>query len=756
MKKGNNAPLFMLFAIFITFLLALAWVQARNESQRIADYLNDISTIRSDDYNLQIQLQDSIFESDTDTLNYYNQVLLEDIFRLKQNIGRFTDHQDFEFVLIDSILSAQEVRQELIEDFKTHNAIINNSLNWLRYLGQNGQLHEKDLSLLHHLKDYYYGYIPIDKKSNFDLSSNGMIKRHMELLNDQIGEFQQIRLALDHTRSDGLLQRLNDHFQKKFDELDMRRFVLMWMFMGGIILSFGMVLYFYWKERQSASRLLKTANELEQVFDALSSTNIVSKTDLMGQITYVNDAFCLASGYSREDLVGKSHNIVRHQKTPKEVFTHLWSTIQDGKVFQMIIQNRTKSGDDYYVDSTIIPIRDETGDIFEYMAIRNDVTALIKARDEAIMAEQFKDRFLSNMSHELRTPLNGIIGFAHLLKEKSSDPTSKKYLNIILESSHNLLSIINNILDLFKIKSGKFSLDEHPFSPYESLSKLLEPFSIEGQAKSIDVSYSIDVPKTLTLNGDSVKISQIITNLLSNALKFTSKGGKVSFKASYHDGLLECKVADSGIGMDEQTIERIFQPFIQADISTTRAFGGTGLGLSITKELVELMKGEINVYSKPGVGSRFTVTMAIAPEIKNTGNAEEPPLSAQKFPQLSGHILIAEDDSTNCLLISSLLEAFGLSHECAEDGEEVVELFQKSSFDLILMDENMPQQSGVEAMKQIRKLPGGTLPIVALTANVMEGDKERFLKEGMDDFIGKPIMYTDLERTLLSYLSPKN
>jgi len=755
MNNGNIKNLLIPFILFVTFLLAIIWIQSKEKSRYVGQVLQQVNQIIIDDHNLQNHLQNSIFDTDTETLNFYNETLVKDTEDLYQNIKSNFLHGDFELYLTEAILTGIHMRSDVIDDFKTHNSTISNSLLWLRILEDSGQIKSEEAWYFHRLLEGYYKRDLLDTMPIFAKFGDPLISQHLFVLYEHIILLNQIRFKLDYTRTDGLLEKLKQHYESDFIKLEKRRNILMWMFIGGILVSIILILSFYSKERKSAHRSLQLKNELEQMFNALSTTNIVSKTNLLGHITYVNDTFCKVSGYTREELIGKSHNIIRHPDTPQEIFVKLWSTIQSGNVFNAMIKNRAKDGHPYYVESTILPIKDETGETVEYLAIRTDVTDLIEARDEAIAAEQFKDRFLSNMSHELRTPLNGIIGFSQLLLDKIHEATSKKYLNIILDSSNNLLSIINDILDLSKIKSGNFSLDISPFNIYGSMAHLLESFNIQFQNKKIDFTTSIDIQENTILQGDWIRISRILNNLLSNALKFTSEGGKVSFKATYSDGILECKVADSGIGMDEKTIEKIFQPFIQADISTTRQFGGTGLGLSITNELLNLMNGTIEVYSKPGIGSRFTVRIALQSKKSSIEISDKLITPLSDFPQFNGHILIVEDHETNRVLIENLISTFGLSYESAEDGQEAIERFQTTHFDLILMDENMPRLSGIKAMRKIRQLPGGELPIVALTANVMAGDKERFLNEGMDAFLGKPINYKELINTLERFLPLK-
>jgi len=254
-------------------------------------------------------------------------------------------------------------------------------------------------------------------------------------------------------------------------------------------------------------------------------------------------------------------------------------------------------------------------------------------------------------------------------------------------------------------------------------------------------------------SGDWLRISQIITNLLSNAIKFTPKGGEIKFNSSYIDNNLKIIVSDNGIGMNEEAQSKIFKPFEQADNSTTRKFGGTGLGLSIVLSLIKQMKGDIKLSSKEGEGSTFEVNIPIkADELKCIEISKK---EDEIKTQLSGHVLVAEDNKTNQLLISVLLDELGLTSKIVSDGVEAVKMFGEEEFSLVLMDENMPKLNGVLAMKKIRSQYDTKTPIVSITANVMHGDKEKFLKAGMDGYISKPIDSEELYKVLKSFLSSK-
>jgi len=492
-------------------------------------------------------------------------------------------------------------------------------------------------------------------------------------------------------------------------------------------------------------------NELQQFVDALDATSIVSKTDIEGRITFVNNEFCRVSGYTKEELIGRPHNIIRHRDMDVTIFKELWTTIRAGKIFRGIIKNSKKNGEAYYVDSAIIPIMDMDKNIVEYLAIRYDITEIVLARDKVLLAEKSKDEFLSKMSHELRTPLNSIVGFSDILKRVIKDEKQLKYLKNITESSASLLSIINDILDLSKLNSGSFSLDYHEFEAYSNIESFLRRFEAQATTSGITLNVEIDESLHLNLIGDWLRISQIIANFVSNALKFTPKGSEVFFKASYENKALCLSVKDSGIGISKEAQEKIFEPFEQADGSTTRKYGGTGLGLSIVASLVKQMRGELTLDSEPNIGSEFKVKLPLEAKVsKQVPTMQRTKLDEHK--KLKGYILVAEDNKTNQMLISLLVEEFGLTSKIVSDGVEAVAAFSKEKFDLILMDENMPKLNGVHAMEKIRQLEGGYLPIVALTANAMKGDREKFLKAGMNEFVPKPIERDELYRVLKYFL----
>ena len=511
------------------------------------------------------------------------------------------------------------------------------------------------------------------------------------------------------------------------------------------------------KIEDRTNSLNNSLRSLEQFMQALNYSAIVSKTDVTGNITYVNDKFVEISGYSTQELIGASHNIIRHEDMEKDFFENMWEILQSKKVFKGTIKNSTKSGKSYYVDSTIVPLLDENNNIIEFIGIRYDVTNLVHARNQAVNAEKSKDEFLSNMSHEIRTPLNAILGFVHILQSRLENSENISYLDIIEESSQTLLLVINDILDFSKINNGKLVIDAHEFYPHVSFKHTYQLFSLKAEEQKIQYQLELTDELPVALLGDVLRIQQIIYNFLSNAFKFTVEGGTVSLKVDYDTDkeVLSVAVEDEGVGMNRQTQERIFNAFEQADGSTTRKYGGTGLGLSISTRLAELMDGLIELESVEGEGSTFTLKVH-ARTIHDVKPQTEEVIKAIKKLQFKGNVLVAEDNLTNQTLMKIFLSDYGLDFTIVPNGLKAFEAFKEGSFDIILMDENMPVMNGIVAVEKIREyekqedLKGIT--IVAVTANVLKEDQERFKNAGMNDFIAKPINPVELERVFNHYL----
>jgi len=521
------------------------------------------------------------------------------------------------------------------------------------------------------------------------------------------------------------------------------------------------------KELHIQEREFRTSKfKLDEFLKALDSTVIISRTDTEGIITYVNERFAEISGYTKEELIGQPHSIVRDPSVPKEVFRDLWKEIKKGNIWRGEFANRAKDGRSYYVKSSIIPIHDENQNIIEYMAIREDVTSLVESRKKAQAAEAAQAKFLANMSHEIRTPMNGILGFSELLAKTPLDDKQQKYVKVIASSTKLLLSIVNDILDSSKIANEKITLEKRPLDlVYESLTTFE---LLESIAKDKSLTYTIEIDDALLpcIKSDSLRLRQVMTNLLSNAIKFTPSGGSVTFcvqqkeLSKEHQKVYFC-VKDTGIGIAKEKIETIFEPFSQADSSTTRKFGGTGLGLSISSELLKAFGSRLEVESQEGEGSSFYFTIDFErcleeESIPDHKEAERVCQRDEDCNRFALNVLVAEDYDVNRLLIASLFERYkNIQLTFVENGAEAVEIVKENSFDLIFMDINMPVMNGMEATTILRKEMGVTTPIVALTANVIEGDREKYLSYGMDDYLSKPIDVVALEKILWYYASQK-
>lgn len=392
-----------------------------------------------------------------------------------------------------------------------------------------------------------------------------------------------------------------------------------------------------------------------------------------------------------------------------------------------------------------------------HMEVAADITerhALAAAR----AGTKAKQDFLARMSHELRTPMNGVLGMTHLALHADPPPIQKEYLKKIQASASLLLGIINDILDISRIEDGHMTLERQPFNLREAITTTTELVMPTVTEKNLTFKVDVDPQTPLFAMGDQLRFSQILLNLLGNAVKFTQTGAIFLKLAAIPDGQgklrVTCAVQDTGIGMDPSQIASLFAPFTQADPSVTRRFGGTGLGLAITKSLVELMQGTIKVTSKVGMGSTFHVTLHLdemkgpAPEAASHGETEA--------VYCNKKILVVEDNAINQEVITSLLKEMGLRADLAENGKKGLQAFLEKDYDLIFMDIRMPVMDGLEAARRIRsskKHDAETVPVIAMTANAMSEDKTACTQAGMNAHIAKPIVVDELAAVLAKYLT---
>jgi PAS domain S-box-containing protein len=394
---------------------------------------------------------------------------------------------------------------------------------------------------------------------------------------------------------------------------------------------------------------------------------------------------------------------------------------------------------------------------------RNRASAeLAIARDQAVEASNMKSAFLANMSHEIRTPMNGVIGMTELLLSMGLTDAQRDCAEQIARSGEQMLSIINDILDISKIETGHLELDIADFDPVEAVTQTCALARAQADAKglSLELEVAPDLPRRLC--GDSRRLNQIVLNLVTNAIKFTSEGAvTVSLTMADRDvedgTAVRIAVSDTGIGIASDSLERMFEPFTQADVSTTRIYGGTGLGLAIVRELVELMGGRIHAESVLGEGSTFSFELVLGDPL-----AEEAPAAPGEAAPSEGAIwarpplvLVAEDSQINQIVAARSLERCGCRVEVVADGRQALVALASRRFDAVMMDCQMPELDGYGATAELRRreAPGQRVPVIAMTAQAMDGDRERCLEAGMDDFISKPMRFDALRSMLMKWVN---
>ena len=516
------------------------------------------------------------------------------------------------------------------------------------------------------------------------------------------------------------------------------------------------------QQKRVEENLKKSLKEVSDYKFALDEFSIVAITDQKGIIKHANDNFCKISKYKREELIGQNHRIINSGYHSKEFIGDMWKTIASGKIWRGEFKNKAKDGSIYWVATTIVPFLDEQGKPYQYVAVRTDITDQKKiatelteakvsaelsletaeeAKGKAEDAMNAKQQFLSTMSHEIRTPMNAIIGFTKVVLKTELSAKQKEYLTAIKMSGDALIVLINDILDLAKVDSGKMTFEQAPFKMASSISAMLHLFETKIQEKNFELVKEYDPKIPEVLIGDPVRLHQIILNLVSNAVKFTSAGKiTVTVRLLNEDEekvTIEFAVSDTGIGIAENEIATIFENFQQASSSTSRLYGGTGLGLSIVKQLVERQGGSIHVKSKVNEGSTFSFTLSFQ---KTTITVEAQSTAIELDTEIKNiKVLVVEDIALNQLLMKTLLDDFGFERDIASNGKIAIEKLHKKSYDIILMDLQMPEMNGFEATEYIRKTLNSKIPIVALTADVTTADLAKCKAVGMNDYIAKPI-----------------
>ncbi len=387
-------------------------------------------------------------------------------------------------------------------------------------------------------------------------------------------------------------------------------------------------------------------------------------------------------------------------------------------------------------------------------ALETLATELRGARAVAESASQAKTNFLANMSHELRTPFQGLLGMLQLFDNDRLEPAQRHQLRVARDSAQHLLAILNDVLDISRLEAGTLRLQSQPVELKRMVADVRALMSAPAAQKGLGLQTQVDAAVPAQLMLDDTRVRQVLFNLLSNAIKFTERGGVV-LDVGVRDKTLVFGVADTGIGMDERTLPRLFQRFSQGDDSTSRRHGGTGLGLEISRSLARLMGGDITVQSTPGVGSRFELQLPLQAAAALPREPVMPcAAAARELRRL--RLLVAEDNEVNRTVLAAMIEREGHDWHFAHDGRAAVQAAQAQDYDLVLMDLHMPEMDGIDAARAIRALPGdkAQVPIVALTADAFADTRTRCLEAGMNDFVSKPVSVAELARLLATYGDP--
>jgi PAS domain S-box-containing protein len=519
------------------------------------------------------------------------------------------------------------------------------------------------------------------------------------------------------------------------------------------------------RAQQLAGQLTASLRESEDRYRSVVDNldEVVFQADREGRWTFLNPAWATLTGTPIASAIGQPIVDAFHSGTRARVqamIPELLAARRESFCEEVQLQGDGLNGKwvQLFARATVteVGVVGLSGTLSDVSARKAAEVATNAAREAAESANRAKDQFLATMSHEIRTPMNGVMGMAQVLLGTGLSPDQRSLTTTIVDSTESLLVVINDILDYSKVESGHLRLERESLRVRDVVADVVRLLQAQAEARHIPLEARVadDIPTWIL--GDTVRLRQVLINLVGNALKFTTSGS-VTVSLTRAEGLplrLVFAVRDTGIGMSRDVVQRIFTPFEQAEASTTRRYGGTGLGLSISKRLVEMMGGQITVESVVGAGSTFTVTL---PFEEGAPIAAPGPTSASVAIPVNQHALIVDDNATNQLVLSRLLQRLGVSSSIAADGAEGLAMLRRHHYDVVLMDMQMPVMDGDEATRRIRAGEAGAgtvaVPIIALTADAMEGTRARCLAAGMNDFVAKPVHLDSLQSCLGRWLS---
>ncbi|MDZ7619470.1 MAG: ATP-binding protein [Patescibacteria group bacterium] len=525
------------------------------------------------------------------------------------------------------------------------------------------------------------------------------------------------------------------------------------------------------REKQMRAELvtLQTRHEPLSLLAVVASKtdSAVIVMDRHARVEWVNTGFVRLTGYTPAEVAGAyPFDFLHGPQTDPEATGEIAQAFDAAEGQSQELLHYRKGGGTYWASLSITPVFDEEGMLSRWICIFSDITkryeaqsALERAREAAEAASRAKSEFLANMSHEIRTPMNAFIGMTELALLTELTQEQREYLVIAKESAESLLRLLNEILDLSKIEAGKIEIDCIEFNLPDLVEDTMKALSVRAKQKGLELVWQPPREIKQIVVGDPVRLRQILINLVDNAIKFTDQGTitvcvEPQWQTDDEVGL-GFSVTDTGIGIPANEQDRIFEGFTQGDSSTTRRFGGTGLGLTISSHLVQLMQGEISVESEVGQGStfRFSLRFGIPPRRGAMGDHAEPPRPvtapdlALSDPPRVLHVLVADDNAANRVLAERILQKRGHRTESAKNGQQVIAALSNQRFDVVLMDVQMPEMDGfatTNAIRQMEQYAGCHIPVIAMTAYAMKGDRERCLAAGMDGYLAKPLRAREL------------